>query len=186
MERTARAHATRPHNCARDTRTRPDTPLDAAGPHSTHRNTRNTSNSSQAAMPTRSGASFSPVRSSLDGELCSAYFHDHETDLPFPHAPRPVSDGWHKTGACACRSCAICLCRIHPDQIQHADDGCPAADRTAEGYALYMKYPAPGAARFTRRYVGVYCEGCDLDAYCAAAAAERAAHHPDADADRPQ
>ena len=122
-------------------------------------------------MPTRSGRCYKVTRSNIDGDLCSAYYHDDELALPFPQAIRAVTDGFHNAGECTCRWCSICHRRMHPDEIEHADDDCPTADHTTEGYALYMKYQVPGAAYFTRRYVGVFCHWCDVDAFAAGFAA---------------
>ena len=118
---------------------------------------------------TRSGRNYQLVYSEIDGDLCSAYFEDGTADVSCPSAPRAVTDGMHNVGGCYCRWCSICGSRIHPDEIEHADADCPEDECTAEGYALFMKWRAPHSAEFTRRYVGVYCWSCDMDAFCALA-----------------
>ena len=123
------------------------------------------------AGETRSGRNYQLVRSEVDGDLCSAYFEDGEAEVAFSAAPRAVTDGAHHVGGCYCRWCSICGSRIHPDEVEHADADCPEDECTAEGYALFMKHRAPDSAGFTKRYVGVHCWSCDMDAFCAAARA---------------
>jgi hypothetical protein len=67
-------------------------------------------------MPTRSGRVYQPVRSSVDGALCSGHFRLDGLTRGRPTDPDYL-ETLHARGRCRCVSCPSCTARVAPAEL---------------------------------------------------------------------